>query len=168
MKRWISLQFLFLAVSGLVAHLTSLNIKPSDLAPILSTLQNISAAVFTLAGIWIAYMYPEAITAFTNSEKISLIKGSEHVGRIRDLVLIIFTSAFVLAGVLLYNITYFLFSNSDFVVLHSQVFKSLAVAFVCFISINQIKAIASIMLKNIKFIDKLYHLKTEREIEDDL
>lgn len=168
MKTWTSIQVFFLVLSGFIATLTEQNVSSSDLAPILSTLQNISAAVFTLSGIWIAYMYPEAIAAFTNTKKISLLTGSEHVNKIRELVLIIFTSAFVLIGVLLYNLVYSLFSSSILVTSNIEIFRWLAICFILFISLNQIKAISSIMLNNIKFIDRLYHLKTEREVENDL
>ena len=113
-------------------------------------------------------MYPEAISAFTNSEKVSLLRGSENVNRIRDLVLIIFTSAFVLVGILAYNVAFLLFAHSNFLVSHTNTFKILAVSFTCYLSLNQSKAILSIMSKNITFIDRLYHLKTEREIENDL
>ena len=34
----------------------------NDIKDILSTLQNISVMIFTIAGIWLAYIYPKAIS----------------------------------------------------------------------------------------------------------
>lgn len=168
MKRWVIAQLTLIVISGFLAYLTGSYARSADLVPVLSTLQNISAAVFTLTGIWVAYMYPEAISVFTSSDKVSLLKGSENVNRISDLVLIIFTSAFVLVGILVYNVVFLLFIHSELVVAHLHVFKTLAVAFVIYLSLNQLRAVFSIMSKNIMFVERLHSLRTEREVEDDL
>lgn len=86
----ILIQILYMAISVSIAYLGRHFITLSDLKDLTSTLQNVSAAVFTLAGIWVAYSYPEAIARFTNPKKFSLIKGTEQTQRIRSLVLTIF------------------------------------------------------------------------------
>lgn len=138
------------------------------LQPILSTLQNISAAVFTLAGIWIAYIYPQAISAYTNPEKVTLMKGVDDTTRIYDLILIIFTSALVLAFTLFYQVLFVVFHKNQFFIQHIETVKYIITFIVIALSLTQIKALSSIMVNNFKFLERLYKLKTEKELEDDL
>ncbi|WP_415679573.1 hypothetical protein, partial [Vibrio mytili] len=100
----ILIQVAFLLISVAFAYLGSEFITLENLKNVIVTLQNVSAAVFTLAGIWVAYSYPEAISRFTNPEKFSLIKGVEQTNRIRSLVLTIFSSALVLVGIVIFNL----------------------------------------------------------------
>ncbi|MFQ2176151.1 hypothetical protein ACK33V_02895 [Aeromonas veronii] len=154
--------------SALIAICVAQHMKIADLAPVISTLQNISAAVFTISGIWIAYIYPEAIIAFTSPDKVNLLNGTESTKRIKELVLVVISSSMVLISTLLYNLGYAFFLKADFVITHKSTFKIVAISFICFISFVQIKALWSILLSNIMFVDKLYGLKTEREVDDDL
>lgn len=157
-----------LGLSVLISMYVSQHMKIVDLAPVISTLQNISAAVFTISGIWIAYIYPEAIVAFTSSDKVSLLNGTESTKRIKELVLVVISSSVVLISTLVYNLGYAFFVNIDIVIANKIVFKRLAIILVCFISFVQMKALWSILLSNIMFVDRLYSLKTEREVNDDL
>ena len=69
--------FIYISV-GISAGYFSMDILTyKDFNPAVSVLQNISAAVFTLSGIWIAYLYPQAISSITSSSKVGLLKGSE-------------------------------------------------------------------------------------------
>lgn len=155
-------------LSILIAVCVAKHMKIADLAPAISTLQNISAAVFTIAGIWIAYIYPEAIIAFTSPDKVNLLHGTESTRRIKELVLVIISSSIVLLSTLLYNLGYAFLIKAEFVVSYKITFKVIVTTLICFISFIQIKALWSILLSNIMFVDKLYGLKTEREVDDDL
>ncbi|GKQ96536.1 hypothetical protein [Aeromonas hydrophila] len=157
-----------LLLSVLIATCAAEHMKIADLAPVISTLQNISAAVFTISGIWIAYIYPEAIIAFTSPDKVSLLNGTESTKRIKELVLVIISSSVVLISTLVYNLGFAFFIGLDFVLANKTIFKIIGASFICFISFVQIKALWSIMLSNIMFVDKLYGLKTEREVDEDL
>ncbi|MDO6524725.1 hypothetical protein Q4519_03410 [Motilimonas sp. 1_MG-2023] len=139
----------------------------SDLSPILSTLQNISAAVFTLAGIWIAYSYPEAISAYTNPDKVILASGDE-TKRIENLVLIILTSAFVIIGILAFNISMVLLQPLDYIQGHKSIFKLLAVTSVVYLAAIQTVAILTVMLTNIQFVNELHKKNTENLANEDL
>ncbi|HHQ4444725.1 TPA: hypothetical protein ACSP1W_004027, partial [Aeromonas veronii] len=72
MLRVFRTQIIFLIAGILVAYSCFEYVSYSGISSVMSVLQNISAAIFTIAGIWIAYIYPEAITSFTNSSKVSL------------------------------------------------------------------------------------------------
>ncbi|WP_439824076.1 hypothetical protein [Aeromonas caviae] len=116
MKKIYFIQASLLLMSFIMSWLSSGKISSSDLTSLLSTLQNISAAVFTIAGIWIAYIYPEAISSFTNPDKIALIKGTESTEQVKSLVFTVITSASVLTCTLLFGVLSLLYKNSDLVI----------------------------------------------------
>ncbi len=63
---------IYIFISVVIGYYLVDIISLGDLKPIIGTLQNISAAVFTLAGIWIAYSYPQAIASYTQGERMSV------------------------------------------------------------------------------------------------
>ncbi|MGL4191787.1 MAG: hypothetical protein ACRCRU_04270 [Vibrio sp.] len=164
----IILQAVFIFISSIIAFLGRGFITLSDLNNLINTLQNVSAAVFTLAGIWVAYSYPEAISRFTNPEKFSLIKGIEQTNRIRSLVLTIFTSAFVLVGIVLFNLispyAQHISENLSFYL----IIKTSGIATINYLSLIQLQAIIRIMGNNMEFIYSLMKVKAENEAHDDL
>lgn len=139
-----------------------------DISPVISTLQNISAALFTLTGIWVAYLYPEAISVVTNSDNVVLMKGGEHTQRIESLVFNILISAFVLVCTLLFNMAVFVGSNIPFVLEYRSYFKMAALSFIYFLCFSQCRAVFSLMIANIKFVDKLHALKVQSDVNKDL
>ncbi|EJG1723961.1 hypothetical protein ACLINW_002223 [Vibrio parahaemolyticus] len=164
----ILIQILYMAISVSIAYLGRHFITLSDLKDLTSTLQNVSAAVFTLAGIWVAYSYPEAIARFTNPKKFSLIKGTEQTQRIRSLVLTIFSSAFVLVGVVLFNLLspyiQHLFKAFD---LYPYI-RIAGISAINYLAFIQLQSIARIMSNNLEFIYSLMKVKAENEAHDDL
>ena len=84
----------------------------NSLSPVLSKLQNLSAAVFTLSGIWVAYSYPQAISAYTSPDTVKVIPTDE-TKRIENLVLIIITSAYVISSLLIFDFMYLLLRDSE-------------------------------------------------------
>lgn len=167
-KKNMLFHLLYLSVGFLIAYYSYSTLSISLFEPILVTLQNVSAAVFTLAGIWIAYSYKEAIGAFTDSKNISLVKGTENYESIKMLVLTIFASAFVLVWILIINLsTPIIISNPIF---HPYIIE-LKVSFITlvfYLTIIQLKAILNIMINNFNFVFALASKKTEREVMDDL
>lgn len=164
------LQALFILFSLLIAVYFGPYIEMSKFEPVLSTLQNVSAAVFTLAGIWIAYSYPEAIASFTDPQKINIIKGTDNYKRIKSLVLTIFASSFVLIliSILLINITRPIIEVFNLPAENIIPFKCGYLGFVIYIVLVQLYAISKIMISNFSFVYNIGKKKTEREIEDDL
>lgn len=138
-----------------------------DLRPIMSTLQNLSAAVFTLAGIWIAYSYPQAISAYTSPNSVKVIPTDE-TKRIENLVLIVLTSAFVISSLLIFNFLYLVFSKTAFYSIYREIFKITGVASICYVSFLQLKAIFTVMVTNIAFVNELHGKRTEKIANDDL
>ncbi|MFG0607487.1 hypothetical protein ACF8CX_17510 [Vibrio mimicus] len=164
----IILQVTFLLLSLVIAYFGREFISLADLNNLIGTLQNVSAAVFTLAGIWVAYSYPEAISRFTNPEKFSLIKGIEQTKRIRSLVLTIFTSAFVLVGIILFNLMYPYIQHASKDLDCYLIIRGLGISTINYLALVQLQAIMRIMSNNMEFIYSLMKVKAENEAHDDL
>ncbi|HCD6657929.1 TPA: hypothetical protein NDU44_004980, partial [Enterobacter hormaechei] len=120
------------------------------------TLQNISAMIFTIAGIWLAYIYPKAISAIVkpstlNREKLGDTSSSNEVvitektltseekksidkdiKRITMIVETIIVSAFVIFAIVLINAFKPIFSNFDFVKSNLEAFNKIG----CFASLS--------------------------------
>lgn len=163
MKLKIFFHFVIIILCVLISVVSHKYVKMSDLDSSLSTLQNLSAAIFTLAGIWVAYLYPQAILAFTNSKKISLLKGIENTRRVEELVLVIFVSAFVLLAILVFNLTSGIAKNIPFVISYYEEFKEISIAIILYLSFLQFKSLVSIMSSNIRFINDLHKTKNEQK-----
>ncbi|QIY07827.1 hypothetical protein FOC33_02085 [Plesiomonas shigelloides] len=166
-KSRITLHSFYIIASLVLGYHLVDNISLADVKPIMGTLQNIAAAVFTLAGIWIAYSYPQAIAAYTSPNSVKVIPTDE-TKRIENLVLIVLTSAFVISSLLLINIFYLLIykSISDLDNLH--ILKMLGISSVFYLAFLQLKAIFIVMITNVAFVNELHHKKTEKDANDDL
>jgi hypothetical protein len=155
-------------IGGLIiGWFVSEGITLTDLEPIMTTLKNLSASVFTLAGIWIAYSYPQAISAYTSPSSVKLIPTDE-TKRIENLVLIVLTSAFVISSLLVFNFLYLIFSETFLYINHREAFKLVGVASISYIAFLQLKAVFTVMITNIAFVNELHGKRTEKIANDDL
>lgn len=157
----------YIGISILIGYYLVEIISLSDLKPIIGTLQNIAAAVFALAGIWIAYSYPQAIAAYTSPTTVTVIPNNE-TKRIENLVLIVLTSAFVISSLLIANMLYLLLYKSINNTLIIHKLNIIAIASVFYLSFLQIKAVFIVMITNISFVNELHSKKTENEANNDL
>lgn len=158
---------IYIVVGIIAGWFLSKSVVLNDLKPIISTLQNLSAAVFTLAGIWIAYSYPQAISAYTSPNSVKVIPTDE-TKRIENLVLIVLTSAFVISSLLVFNFLYLIFSKTIFYSNYRDLFKVSGIASISYLSFLQLKAIFTVMITNIAFVNELHGKRAERLANDDL
>lgn len=166
-KSRVATHILYIGVAMLIGFGLVDSILLNDLKPIMGTLQNASAALFTLAGIWIAYSYPRAISAYTSPNTVNVIP-SDETKRIENLVLIVLTSAFVLSSLLIINILYLLIYKTvkNIEVLHFL--KIFGISSIFYLIFLQLKAIFIVMITNISFVNELHHKKTENDANQDL
>lgn len=163
----------------------------SDIKDVLSTLQNISAMIFTIAGIWLAYIYPKAISgiikpssfnkdvqddayyanpgeivkpeiSWTKEEKKEIEKD---VDRITMIVETILTSAFVIFAIVLINVFKPAFSGTEFVK-SNLVYISRISCFVIFSLVYlQIISLITIVYSNIAFLNDMHDRKNNEELD---
>lgn len=181
----------------IILLLALLAIKAGDLynyaavKDVLSTLQNISAMIFTIAGIWLAYIYPKAISAIvkpstfpkvyssvtedseivsespeekmTPEEKSSIEKD---INRISMIVETILTSAFVIFIIILINVFKPLIANIDFIKENITIMNKIG----CFISLSlvylQVISLLTITISNIIFLNDIHNEKNRKELNN--
>lgn len=159
---------LYIAVSITIGIVISDGIVYENVKNILSSLQQVSAAVFALTGIWIAYLYPEALTSLANPEKVSLLKGTKNTERIESLVLIIISSAIVLLATLVFDYLYALKTLINFSANINLILKISGFSLVTYLCFIQINSIFSILIANIRFVNDLHNKKESIETNNDL
>lgn len=159
--------FIYISVSILAGYYSMDILTYKDFNPAVSVLQNISAAVFTLSGIWIAYLYPQAISSITSSSKVGLLKGSEDAKRVENLVYVVSTSALVLFFILLISV----FEPIFYKVIPSDnkvKLNCLIISCLFYLTIIQSISILKIIASNLDFVYRLSYKVTEKEVDDEL
>ena len=179
----------------IIVLLALLAIKAGDLynyaavKDVLSTLQNISAMIFTIAGIWLAYIYPKAISAIVKPSTFSKVYSSvnedseivsespeekmtpeekssieKDINRISMIVETILTSAFVIFIIILINVFKPLIANIDFIKENITIMNKLG----CFISLSlvylQVISLLTITISNIIFLNDIHNEKNRKEL----
>ena len=168
MRRFYTLLVCSLLFSGYIAaHFSSL-MSLAAIQQVTSSLQNVALGLFTLAGIWIAYTYPEAINAYTHPKKVSRLKANDGTDRVESLIFVILCSAVTLASVLIFNVIVAVFNNHPTIIENRAVFKGAGVFFLLNICILQIVGVWQIFINNFYFLRRLIKLRTDIELDKDL
>ncbi|MEC6816731.1 hypothetical protein VXS05_17045 [Photobacterium toruni] len=140
----------------------------TQIQQISGSLQNVALGLFTLAGIWIAYIYPEAINAYAYPNKVTRLRSDDSTDRVESLIFIILCSAISLVFVLAFNIVIATLNNYPYVIENKIFFKITGIFFLLLISSFQIIAVWQIFINNFLFLKKLVMLRTNAKIDDDL
>ncbi|PAO20156.1 hypothetical protein [Enterobacter roggenkampii] len=187
LKHW-GKHLLLIALLGCIAINFGGLYKYSDIKDVLSTLQNISAMIFTIAGIWLAYIYPKAISAIVkpstlNREKLADTSSSNEVviretpltdgerksiekdiKRITMIVETIIVSAFVIFAIVLINVFKPIFSNFDLIKNNLETFNKIG----CFASLSlvylQLVSLFTIISSNVVFLNDIHNEKNDNEL----
>ncbi|AHM74502.2 hypothetical protein ACRRQX_000841 [Yersinia enterocolitica] len=144
------------------------NIRYQGVVDILSGLQNASAMIFAIVGIWLAYLYPNAISGLVKSEKIDFIASTKDTKRIESLVFIILASALVLIGVIFFYVISAIVKNTDFYIFHHVTIKTIGFAYVLYLFLIQCYAVFMIIIRNIVFINDLHKKLNEQKLKKNL
>ncbi|MBI0427942.1 hypothetical protein [Pectobacterium parmentieri] len=141
----------------------------SDIKDIISTLQNISTMIFTISGIWLAYIYPDAIKSLMKpSETVTNINQSEKtekdIERISLIVKTIVLSALVMFLIILTNLTKPIFSSLEFVLENKITFGKLSFLITALLVYLQIIALLNVVGINVVFLNDIHNEKNKREL----
>lgn len=165
MKKLIITNLIIFGVMLVIAIFTYANTMYSDLKDLLDILKNSSAMIFTIIGIWLAFLYPSAITAIVNPDSISVIAGEKDAKRIEMLVGIILTSAFVIAGIIVFFALKALISPTVIYINNYSWIKPIGLAFVYHLTCVQILSLAKVVWSNILFINDLHKPINQNKLE---
>lgn len=131
------------------------NLRFSDIKDVVGTLQTISAAIFTIVGLWVGFLYPNAIQSIV-SDDIDYIKNSKDVPRIEKLIYVIVTSAVVMLGTLIFYVSRSIFANTSFYFEFRNIFKISSFSFIYFLCWLQGRCIFSVIISNVRFANNLH------------
>lgn len=162
------IQSLFLSFSAFIGYHFYSFVKLSDFAPVIDSLQDISVMVFTIMGLWVAFIYPSALKALTNPGKVRMIEGTDKTKRLEDLITAILISASVLLGILLFTFLELITKQTVFYKENESLLKAVSLSFLAYLCLVQSKAVMSVIINNIRFVNELHSKRNEQEMHQDL
>lgn len=136
----------------------------NDIKDILFTLLYISAAIFTIVGLWVGFLYPNAINSIVRDD-ISYIKNQKDAPRIEKLVYVIITSALVMLGTLFIFLSKLIIPYLEWHQGNEFFPKIFCLTLLLFMSWMQAKCVFSIILSNLHFVNSLHGKLNKSKLE---
>ncbi|KPG74836.1 hypothetical protein [Pseudomonas libanensis] len=171
MKFKIAFYVLISSLVFLASYNLSLKVNISYLKDYLDTLLNVSGMVFTIMGIWIAFLYPNALMKLVNPTKIEHVDFKDTLKdtrRLEAIVASVLKSALVVSTIMLLNLCKLMLSETDLYRSNSSTINVSAFTLVVTLTLLQIEAIANVIYSNIAFINELHSRRQDREADRDL
>lgn len=165
-----SYALLFAILAFLYKHF-NVDFAITDFKNFTDALLAVSGMVFTLMGIWIAFLYPNALSRIIDPKKIETVDFSKSLSetrRLESIVGSVLKSGIAVVIVLFIFLTKVILSRLPFYAAHILIFKSIALSTVTVLSFLQLEAVLSVVLANIMFINDLHRRREERQADDDL
>lgn len=159
---------LVIAALGFTSYQIKNSFSYDSLKDVIDILKNASAMIFTIVGIWLAYIYPNAVTAIVKPDSISVIAGEQDARRIEMLVGIIITSALIIIGIILFFASKTIVSGFSWYYEHRYWIKPCGITFILYLSYLQVLAISKVIFSNIMFLNDLHSKLNQKKIEDQL
>lgn len=165
---------LYLAIFTCLLALTyyfKIRYSYSDFKGYADGLLNASSMIFTLMGIWIAFLYPNALSRLTNPSKITTVDFSEalqETRRLEAIVLSVLKSGSVVVGILAGALMKLFFNNAALVTENIELFKAVNISLIATLSYLQAEAIFGVIFANIMFLQDLHGKREDREIDEDI
>lgn len=151
-----------------ISYSFRMDILFKDVEPIIAILQNTSAMIFTIMGIWIAYVYPNAVLRIVQPSKVTVIFSDEDLKRVRLLVGVVIFSALILV-LLLLGVAVKTFITKTMVFTQYKSFFT-GVGLWCLLTIiyAQLFCIYAVIASSLNFIIDLKNLNTKKRLSEKL
>lgn len=140
------------------------DISYQDVLPTISILQNTSAMVFTIMGIWIAYLYPNAILKILTPDKVGAIFSKNDEARIKQIVGVVATSAMVAGCLIVGSIAIPFITKGIAYSLFAEYFTFFGVLVLLIITYAQLFCVYLVIVANINFIFDLDNHKNKSKL----
>ncbi|QSX29040.1 hypothetical protein JYB88_12360 [Shewanella cyperi] len=142
----------------------------TDQQPLLGTLQNTSSMVFAIAGIWMAYLYPEAISSIvkgrnTNDLTDKLNDDIDDIQRVRLIVGVIALSGFVMASLLAFSVIVPVVQKSPFFSAYPSIVRGIGLILLYSLTYIQLFAVYAVLASNVNFLIRLVNLETKIRLD---
>ncbi|EMA4140246.1 hypothetical protein U3A98_003968 [Cronobacter turicensis] len=157
---------LMLVFSFLVSWCSYGHFNFNDAKDILGTLINISAAIFTIVGLWVGILYPNAMSRIVNDD-VSYIKNEKDSPRVEQLVYTLISSALVMIGILIFFLLRAYLYKLDLYKMHINLFRYIGMTYVTFLSWVQLKCVFSLVITNLNFVNQLYGRLSKAKMDHD-
>jgi hypothetical protein len=151
-------------------NIFSINFTFNDYKEYGTVLINISSMVFTIMGIWIAFLYPNALSRIVDS-KIKTADFSESLQetrRLEALVGSILKSAFVIIVLMIIYLAKVIFFKTSLYAQNSVLIKEIVLSMTLMLSCIQLEAVFYVMYSNIMFLNDLHTKREDREADEDV
>jgi hypothetical protein len=168
--RLFSYVLLFLVAEGAYWHF-KVAYTLADLKNYTDALLAASGMVFTIMGIWIAFLYPNALSRIVNPKKIETADFSQTLSetkRLENIVGSVLKSAMAIVFVMVLYLLKVIFSKTQVYADNIVLFKSLALSGITVFSILQIDAILGVVFANVMFINDLHGKREDRQMNDEI
>lgn len=149
---------------GAVSYALNNHLSFKDVEPLISVLQNTSAMIFTIMGIWIAYVYPNAVLSIVQPSKVAAVFSEEDLERVKLLVGVVILSAFILALLLIGVSARVLLSKTELFIRNKEFFTGLGVFFILTITYTQLFCIYAVIASSVNFIIDLKNLSVKQQL----
>jgi hypothetical protein len=143
----------------------------SDYKDYLGLITGISGMVFTIMGIWIAFLYPNAMSRIISPGKLIAKDFSESKSdakRLESIVGAVIASAIVMMFVLLITLLKIFIQMTPIYMAYKQEIKSIALAIAIFVTFIQLEAVINVVISNVMFINDLHFKRQTRQSDDEL
>lgn len=145
-----------------------LDIAFKDVEPIISILQNTSAMIFTIMGIWIAYVYPNAVLRIVQPSKVIAIFSDEDLKRVRLLVGIVIFSALILILLLLGVAVKTFITKTIVFTQNKSLFTGIGLWCLLALMYAQLFCIYAVIASSVNFIIDLKNLNAKKRLSEKL
>jgi len=168
----IKFEILAISASIILAVFTFERVVYADIKDVIAGLQLVSGAVFTIVGLWIGFLYPNAISSIPKNdtgegsessaieaivkEDADFISSIDDAKRIEKLIYIIIYSALVMLMTLLFMLFKMILPTFLFYTSYHSFFKIIAISIIIYACWLQSKGILQIVFSNFRFVNMLY------------
>lgn len=144
--------------------------KFDDFKEYATILINSSGMVFTIMGIWIAFLYPNALSRIVNPNIVTadFSESLQETKRLEAIVGSVLKSAIVVLMVMLIFLGKVVLFKTYFYGSYFEIIKSFILSFIVFLTYIQAEAIWHVVYSNIMFINDLHRRREDREEDADV
>ncbi|MDO8654157.1 MAG: hypothetical protein Q7R66_18455 [Undibacterium sp.] len=168
-KNLIAHLFAFVAVTSLCIYF-KIHYAFADLKSFTDVLLNVSGAVFTLMGIWIAFLYPNALSRIVDPNRIAVADFSESLNeskRLSAIVGSVLKSAAVVLAIMTMTLSKVILSNIDWVIVNADLIKQIAFGISTSLFLIQAEAVIGVIFANVMFLNDLHTKRADKQVEND-
>ena len=140
----------------------------ADMEPLLSILQNTSAMVFTIMGIWIAYLYPNAIIRILQPSKVEAVFSEEDEERVIQIVGVVALSAAVIGLLIIGTAAVPLLAKSSLYHGYPAFVKGTGLFLIFTLCYAQLFSVYIVFASNLNFIIHIGNLRTKQKLNQRL